>query len=147
MNQKYGDGFVSMSILYAVFSLANFASAAIVKIIGHKMTMVSYIKFKKNLRIWIKFISALTYLNYICMYLFPNPTYMYISSIIIGIGAACIWTAQGAFLHLNSPTDKLMSRNTGIFWCMLQMKWEKLNSRWFSFYLFPSDFRQCAVLT
>ena len=51
MNQKYGDGFVSMSILYAVFSLANFASAAIVKIIGHKMTMVSFIKFWKYLRV------------------------------------------------------------------------------------------------
>ena len=40
VNTKYGDGFISMSLLYAVFSLANFASAAIVKIIGHKMTMV-----------------------------------------------------------------------------------------------------------
>merc|ERR1712130_307906 len=27
----------------------------------------------------------------------------------------------GAFLHLQSPTPRLIARNTGIFWCMLQM--------------------------
>lgn len=41
MNTLYGDGYLSMSLLYGIFSLANFASAAIVKICGHKVTMVS----------------------------------------------------------------------------------------------------------
>ena len=40
LSTKYGDGYVSNSLLYAVFSLANFASAAIVTIFGHKLTMV-----------------------------------------------------------------------------------------------------------
>ena len=45
---------------------------------------------------------------------------MYTASIIIGIGAAVIWTAQGDFLGMQSPTDKLMMRNTGIFWVLFQ---------------------------
>lgn len=45
---------------------------------------------------------------------------MYTASTIIGIGAAVIWVAQGDFLHLQSGSEKLMSRNTGIFWCMFQ---------------------------
>ena len=54
------------------------------------------------------------------MYLFPTPAFMYTASIIIGIGAAVIWTAQGDFLGMQSPTDKLMMRNTGIFWVLFQ---------------------------
>jgi MFS family permease len=45
---------------------------------------------------------------------------MYTASIIIGLGAAVIWTAQGDFLGMQSPTDKLMMRNTGIFWVLFQ---------------------------
>jgi hypothetical protein len=71
---------------------------------------------------FFKFVAGLTYLNFICMFLMPIASYMYISSVIIGIGAACIWTAQGAFLHHQSPNPQLMSRNTGIFWCMLQFR-------------------------
>ena len=40
-DSQYGDGFVSMSIVYAVFALSNFTAPAIVKLFGHKATMVS----------------------------------------------------------------------------------------------------------
>lgn len=100
-----GDGYISNSVLYAVFSLANFIAPSIVKIFGHKASM---------------FVSALSYLLYIVMYLFPSPAFMYTASTIIGVGAAVIWVAQGDFLHLQSGSEKLMSRNTGIFWCMFQ---------------------------
>lgn len=36
----YGDGYISLSLVYAVFSLANFLSPAVVKVFGHKATMV-----------------------------------------------------------------------------------------------------------
>lgn len=100
-----GDGYISNSVLYAVFALANFIAPSIVKIFGHKASM---------------FVSALSYLLYIVMYLFPSPAFMYTASTIIGFGAAVIWVAQGDFLHLQSGSEKLMSRNTGIFWCMFQ---------------------------
>jgi len=105
INSRIGDGYISMSLLYAVFAMANFFSPSIVKICGHKASM---------------FVSALSYLLYIVMYLFPSPAFMYTASVIIGIGAAVIWTAQGDFLGMQSPTDKLMMRNTGIFWVLFQ---------------------------
>jgi len=105
INSRIGDGYISMSLLYAIFAMANFFSPSIVKICGHKASM---------------FVSAISYLLYIVMYLFPSPAFMYTASIIIGIGAAVIWTAQGDFLGLQSPTDKLMMRNTGIFWVLFQ---------------------------
>ena len=36
-----GDGYISNSVLYAVFSLANFIAPSIVKIFGHKASMVN----------------------------------------------------------------------------------------------------------
>lgn len=47
---------------------------------------------------------------------------MYIASVLIGIGAAVLWAAQAEFLHLQSPTDQIMMRNTGIFWCLFQIR-------------------------
>ena len=42
INSRIGDGYISMSLLYAVFAMANFFSPSIVKICGHKASMVSY---------------------------------------------------------------------------------------------------------
>ena len=47
---------------------------------------------------------------------------MYTASILLGIAAAVIWVAQGEFLHLQSPNDQTMMRNTGIFWCIFQLR-------------------------
>jgi len=105
IDESIGDGYISISVVYAVFALSNFFSSAIVKLFGHKAAM---------------FVSALSYLLYIVMYLNPSPLFMYTSSAILGIGAAVIWTAQGNFLHLQSTDEDSMSRNTGIFWCMFQ---------------------------
>ena len=41
IDSQYGDGFTSMSIVYAVFALSNFTAPAVVKLFGHKATMVS----------------------------------------------------------------------------------------------------------
>ena len=37
-----GDGYISISVVYAVFALSNFFSSAIVKLFGHKAAMVSF---------------------------------------------------------------------------------------------------------
>jgi len=101
-----GDGYISIALLYAVFAFANFFAPAIVEAFGHKMAL---------------FVSSLTYLVYVVMYLYPYPAFMYVASVLIGIGAAVLWAAQSEFLHLQSPTDQLMMRNTGIFWCLFQI--------------------------
>ena len=37
-----GDGYISVSLLYAVFAPANLFAPALVKAIGHKLALVSY---------------------------------------------------------------------------------------------------------
>ena len=41
IDTQYGDGYLSMSLLYAVFAIGNFISAAVLKVCGHKITLVS----------------------------------------------------------------------------------------------------------
>ena len=65
-------------------------------------------------------IAGVTYAQYIAQLLWPNTYLLYISAVIIGIGAPVIWTAQGNILALNSD-DETISRNSGLFWGMLQM--------------------------
>ena len=45
----------------------------------------------------------------------------YVVSILVGIGAAMLWTAQGVYLTNNSD-DSTISRNTGIFWALFQVR-------------------------
>ena len=53
INSRIGDGYISMSLLYAVFAMANFFSPSIVKICGHKASMVSYNKKSDQLSFWV----------------------------------------------------------------------------------------------
>lgn len=49
-------------------------------------------------------------------------TWSYYSvSILVGIGAALLWTAQGVYLTVNSD-DSTISRNSGIFWTLFQLR-------------------------
>jgi hypothetical protein len=45
----------------------------------------------------------------------------YTVSVLVGIGAAILWTAQGAYLAVNSD-ESTISRNTGIYWALLQLR-------------------------
>lgn len=42
VNSQYGDGYISLTIVYAVFAVSNFASVGIVKLCGHKLILVSF---------------------------------------------------------------------------------------------------------
>lgn len=56
-------------------------------------------------------------------FLWPSTWLLYTASALLGIGAAIIWTAQGSFLSRCSD-ETTISRNSGIFWAMLQMRSE-----------------------
>ncbi|KAG8236565.1 hypothetical protein J437_LFUL017021 [Ladona fulva] len=56
---------------------------------------------------------------FILSFLLPKTWLLYLASVVIGFGAAIIWTGQGNYLTLNSDSST-MSRNSGIFWAMLQ---------------------------
>lgn len=99
-----GDGYTSLSLIYAVFALFNWFAPSIVSVTGPRGAMV---------------IGGLTYCGFIVCFLFEKTWLLYFTSAILGIGAAITWTGQGNFLSRCS-TSTTISRNSGIFWAMLQ---------------------------
>ena len=100
----HGNGYTSLAIIYIVFACANWLAPSVVSLIGPKYSMV---------------LGGITYTLYLATFIHPLTWTLYTASVIIGIGAAIIWTGQGNFLTLNSD-DITMGRNSGIFWAMLQ---------------------------
>lgn len=99
-----GSGYTSLAIIYTVFSLANWLAPPIVALLGPRPTMV---------------LGSLLYLLFIGQFWHPNTFVLYGCSALLGFGAALVWTAQGNFLTINSEPET-MSRNSGVFWAMLQ---------------------------
>uniref|UniRef100_A0A671SIL7 Major facilitator superfamily domain containing 11 n=1 Tax=Sinocyclocheilus anshuiensis TaxID=1608454 RepID=A0A671SIL7_9TELE len=99
-----GSGYHSLGIIYGVFSFCNVLAPTIVAIIGPQFTM---------------FLSGVLYSGYIAVFIILSTWSFYLTSVIIGIGAALLWTAQGHFLVENSDASTI-NRNTGLFWALLQ---------------------------
>ncbi|XP_069381662.1 UNC93-like protein MFSD11 [Paralichthys olivaceus] len=100
----HGSGYTSMAIIYGVFSASNLIAPSVVTLIGPQLSM---------------FFSGLLYSSYIAMFIYPYTWSFYTASVLVGVGAAVLWTAQGNVLTINS-TDNTMGRNSGIFWALLQ---------------------------
>ncbi|KAM9843706.1 UNC93-like protein MFSD11 [Aulostomus maculatus] len=99
-----GSGYHSLGIIYGVFSFANLLAPTLVAVIGPKISM---------------FLSGLLYSGYIAVFIIPSTWSFYLTSVLIGAGAATLWTAQGQFLVENSDASTI-NRNTGMFWALLQ---------------------------
>ncbi|XP_070704129.1 UNC93-like protein MFSD11 [Pempheris klunzingeri] len=99
-----GSGYHSLGIIYGVFSFSNLLAPTVVAVIGPKITM---------------FLSGLLYSGYIAVFIIPSTWSFYLTSVLIGVGAAMLWTAQGHFLVENSEAATI-NRNTGMFWALLQ---------------------------
>ncbi|KAK9693022.1 Ion channel regulatory protein UNC-93 [Popillia japonica] len=99
-----GDGYTSLAIIYAVFAVLNWSAPSVISIIGPKFAMV---------------FGSVTYVLFILSFLVPRTWLLYVASVVIGIGAPMIWTGQGNYLTLCS-TPATISRNSGVFWAMLQ---------------------------
>uniref|UniRef100_A0A3Q2D1S5 Major facilitator superfamily domain containing 11 n=1 Tax=Cyprinodon variegatus TaxID=28743 RepID=A0A3Q2D1S5_CYPVA len=100
----HGSGYTSMAIIYGVFSASNLVAPSVVTVIGPQVSM---------------FLSGLLYSGYIAMFIHPFTWSFYTASVLVGIAAAVLWTAQGNVLTINS-TDRTIGRNSGIFWSLLQ---------------------------
>lgn len=100
----HGSGYTSMSIIYGVFSASNLIAPSVVAVIGPQLAM---------------FFSGLLYSGYIAMFIHPLTWSFYTASVLVGVGAAVLWTAQGNLLTINS-SDSTIGRNSGIFWALLQ---------------------------
>uniref|UniRef100_A0A3P8X039 UNC93-like protein MFSD11 n=1 Tax=Cynoglossus semilaevis TaxID=244447 RepID=A0A3P8X039_CYNSE len=99
-----GSGYNSLGIIYGVFSVSNLLAPMAVTVIGSKISM---------------FLSGLLYSGYIAVFIIPTTWSLYFTSVLIGMGAAMLWTAQGLFLVENSEASTI-NRNTGMFWALLQ---------------------------
>ncbi|XP_037834613.1 UNC93-like protein MFSD11 isoform X2 [Kryptolebias marmoratus] len=99
-----GRGYHSLGIIYGVFSFSNLLAPTVVSVIGAKPTM---------------FLSGLLYSGYVAVFITPATWSFYLTSVLIGAGAALLWTAQGLFLVENSEASTI-NRNTGMFWALLQ---------------------------
>ncbi|KAG8446106.1 hypothetical protein GDO86_013829, partial [Hymenochirus boettgeri] len=99
-----GSGYTSLAIIYGVFSASNLIAPSVVALLGSQLSM---------------FLGGLLYSAYIAMFIQPFTWSFYTFSVLIGIAAAVLWTAQGACLTINSD-DQTIGSHSGIFWALLQ---------------------------
>ncbi|CAF4209471.1 unnamed protein product [Adineta steineri] len=80
------DGAFAIGIIYIVFCLSNLAlSQNITQLLGLRMTFI---------------LSSLTYLLFIAANIKYIKWVLYISAFLVGLGAALLWTAQGAYVAI-----------------------------------------------
>jgi MFS family permease len=87
-SSDYGKhGAFAIGIIYLVFCLSNLAlSSYITRLIGVKLTLI---------------LSSLTYVLFIAANIKYNIWMLYISAFLTGLGAALLWTAQGAYVSIS----------------------------------------------
>lgn len=100
-----GDGYTSLAVIYALLSISNWITPSVLSKIGPIIAML---------------LGAFTYCFFIITFLWPQTWLLYVASAVLGTGAAFIWTGQGMYLSKCSD-ESTISRNSGIFWAMLQM--------------------------
>ena len=119
----HNTGYISLTIIYTVFSLANFIAPPILSMIGPRGVM---------------FIGGCCYAAFIGSIIYPYIVTLYAASVVVGIGAALIWTAQGNFLTINS-NEETIGRNSGIFWGILQCS--LLFGNMFVYFYFKGEYK------
>ncbi|RUS80840.1 hypothetical protein EGW08_011395, partial [Elysia chlorotica] len=110
-----------LGILYAVFAVSNWAAPSFVSVTGPKVAM---------------FIGSLLYFIFVLSFLKPMVWALYLCSVLIGFGAAILWTGQGNYLTINS-TSETVARNSGIFWALLQCS--MLFGNMYSYFVFQGQ--------
>ncbi|XP_055851082.1 UNC93-like protein MFSD11 [Episyrphus balteatus] len=99
-----GDGYTSLAVIYASFALSNWLAPSFLSFTGPRCAML---------------VGSLTYTLFMVVFLWPSTWLLYVASAILGAGASITWTGQGTFLaRCSDPTN--ISRNSGIFWALLQ---------------------------
>ena len=98
-------GFISLATLYTFFSCSTLFSGVVVAALGPRATL---------------FVGALTYVIFLAANVRVIPGVLITASAVIGIGAALLWTAQGAFLIANT-TPRTLSQRSGLFWAIFQL--------------------------
>jgi MFS family permease len=80
-------GAFAVGIIYIVFCLSNLAlSSYITRLLGIRLTLI---------------FSSLTYVLFIAANIKYNTWTLYISAVLVGFGAALLWTSQGAYVAIS----------------------------------------------
>uniref|UniRef100_A0A671KAM4 UNC93-like protein MFSD11 n=1 Tax=Sinocyclocheilus anshuiensis TaxID=1608454 RepID=A0A671KAM4_9TELE len=127
----HGSGYTSMAIIYAVFSASNLIAPSVIAVIGPQLSL---------------FFSGLVYSGYIAVFIHPYTSSFYTLSVLLGIAAAVLWTAQGNLLTINSK-DSTIGRNSGIFWALMQFRYILLVSGEKRYFLVSDKDRQTVFIT
>eukprot|EP00762_Andalucia_godoyi_P001011 ANDGO_02033.mRNA.1 UNC93-like protein 3 len=97
-------GFISLSVLYGVFSLCVFIAPAVESRLGSRLSII---------------LGGVTYALYVGASIQPDARILIPASVLIGFGASILWTGQGHFITLNS-TAANVGTHSGIFWAFFQ---------------------------
>lgn len=92
-------GFISLIIIYLVFTIFNPLAAVVVSKIGAKRSMASVVLF---------------YTLYCLALLTKSPEVIYTASVFLGIAAAVLWTAQSSYL-IRASEAAVYGTNAGFF--------------------------------
>ncbi len=120
-----GDGFISLSVMYAVSTVFDFLAPSIVAVLGLRFAMM---------------VAGAMYSLFVASFYVLEDYLLYIASGLLGAGNAVLWicqvtahhiyqydianvpfiNSQGAFLALNSDPDTI-ARNSGGFYMFLML--------------------------
>ena len=101
------DGYKANSLVYLAFAIFTWITPIIVDYFQPKKSMI---------------IGGLTYAAILACHIYPDNLVLILMSIVNGAGSAILWTAQGAFVVLNS-SEKDVIKNSAIFWTIFQMSY------------------------
>ncbi|XP_046675570.1 UNC93-like protein MFSD11 isoform X1 [Homalodisca vitripennis] len=98
------DGYVALGILYLFFGISLWLAPSIISLIGPRVALA---------------VSSLGYSAFIASFYLRKTWLVYGGSVVNGLSAALLWTAQGNYTILNSR-PKTITRNTSIFWVLFK---------------------------
>lgn len=89
---KPSFGFLSLGFLYVAFTISNLFAAKLMSSLGLKKLMI---------------LGTLAYSLYIGSLIFSNLPLVLLLSVVLGVGAALLWNAQGVYLVKVASTGKV----------------------------------------
>src|SRR3989338_5610175 len=92
-------GFISLIVLYSVFTIVNPIGAVVISKIGAKRSMIG---------------AVLFYTLYCFSLLTTSPALIYLASVLLGAFGAVLWTAQNSYL-IRASDAAAYGRNAGFF--------------------------------
>lgn len=99
-----GDGYISLCIVYVSFAVCNWFAPSFISFSGPRIAM------------WV---GAPMYAFFYLAFIFPSAWLLYLVSAILGMGGSILWAGQGNYLSRCSD-ETTISRNSGLFWALLQ---------------------------